>query len=275
MTTRPEPMAGTQSVLRALALLDAFTDDQPTWTATDLAEAISLNRTTTYRLLTALESMELVVRDPDSETYRLGSGLIALGSRAQRANSVREIGRIELEQLADGTGETATLEIPSGAEMVIIEEIPGEFVTSGSQHIGSRWPIYATSTGKAILSLATPEELAGLLPESWPAVTPRTITTREALRADLAGSVRRGYAVAAEELELGFIAVGAPVRSVTGEPVAAISVGATVVRMSPERIDEIGRMVRQAAARISHQLGYRAGPSPRQSRRREVLTHEP
>lgn len=274
MTTRPEPMAGTQSVLRALAMLEAFTDEQPAWTATDLAEAIGLNRTTTYRLLTALESMELVVRDPETETYRLGSGLIALGSRAQRANSVREIGRTELEQLADATGETATLEIASGAEMVIIEEIPGDFVTSGSQHIGSRWPIYATSTGKAILALLPPKELAGLLPESWPAVTPRTITTQEALRADLAESARRGYAVAAEELELGFIAVGAPVRSAAGDPVAAISVGATVVRMSSERIDEIGLLVRQAAARISHQLGYRAAPSARHFRKREAMAHE-
>lgn len=277
MTTRQEPMAGTQSVLRALAMLEAFTDEQPAWTATDLAEAIGLNRTTTYRLLTALESMELVARDPATETYRLGSGLIALGSRAQRANSVREIGRAELEQLADMTGETATLEIPSGAEMVIIEEIPGEFVTSGSQHIGSRWPIYATSTGKAILSLATQAELANLLPESWPAVTPRTITSREALRADLAKSARRGYAVAAQELELGFIAIGAPVQSATGEPVAAISVGATEVRMTPERIEEIGRLVQQAAARISHQLGYRPSSNATattRSRKSGAIVHE-
>lgn len=277
MTTRQEPMAGTQSVLRALAMLEAFTDEQPAWTATDLAEAIGLNRTTTYRLLTALESMELVARDPATETYRLGSGLIALGSRAQRANSVREIGRAELEQLADMTGETATLEIPSGAEMVIIEEIPGEFVTSGSQHIGSRWPIYATSTGKAILSLATQAELANLLPESWPAVTPRTITSREALRADLAKSARRGYAVAAQELELGFIAIGAPVQSATGEPVAAISVGATEVRMTPKRIEEIGRLVQQAAARISHQLGYRPSSNATattRSRKSGAIAHE-
>ncbi len=270
-------MAGTQSVLRALAMLEAFTDEQPAWTATDLAESIGLNRTTTYRLLTALESMELIARDPATDMYRLGSGLIALGSRAQRANSVREIGRAELEQLAEATGETATLEIPSGAEMVIIEEIPGEFVTSGSQHIGSRWPIFATSTGKAILSTATQAELAELLPESWPAVTPQTITSREALTADLAETVRRGYAVAAGELELGFIAIGAPVRTAAGEPVAAISVGATAVRMTPERIDEIGHLVQQAAARISHQLGYRQPPSATaaaRSRKREAVTHE-
>lgn len=257
MTTRQEPMAGTQSVLRALAMLEAFTDDQPAWNVSDLAEAIGLNRTTTYRLLTALESMELIARDPETDLYRLGSGLIALGSRALRANSVRDVSRSELEQLAEITGETATLEIPSGAEMVIIEEIPGEFVTSGSQHIGSRWPIYATSTGKAILSFATEKELMDLLPSRLAKLTAHTLTSRHALQDDLVEIQRRGYAIANEELELGFVAIGSAVRNAAGDPVAAISVGATAVRMPPQRVVEIGQLVRDAAGRISHQLGFR------------------
>ena len=65
---------------------------------------------------------------------------------------MRSVALAELSKLAEQTGETATLEIIQGREMVIIEEIPGEYVTSGSQHIGSRWPVYATSTGKAILA---------------------------------------------------------------------------------------------------------------------------
>ncbi len=77
-------MAGTQSIRRAVALLEAFGDDRPAWGVSDLAEAVELNRTTVYRLLTALESVEYVARDPATDTYRLGSGLIALGARAQR-----------------------------------------------------------------------------------------------------------------------------------------------------------------------------------------------
>lgn len=252
-----EPMAGTQTIRRAVTMLEAFTDERPSWNVSDLAERVGLNRTTVYRLLTALENAEYVRRDPVSDSYRLGSGLIALGGRAQRANPVRSVALPELEALAADTGETATLEILSGHEMVIIEEIPGEFVTSGSQHIGSRWPAYATSTGKAILSTLRAEELASALPRSLAPVTGKTINSPDRLRDCLVDIRRIGYAVAAEELELGFIAVGAPVLDATGRAVAAISLGGTRTRLTEARLPEIGARVRAAAERISHRLGYR------------------
>ena len=250
-------MAGTQSIRRAVALLEAFGDDRPAWSASDLAEAVALNRTTVYRLLTALESVEYVARDPATDTYRLGSGLIALGARAQRANPARELARPELEALAATTGETATLELLSDGEMVIIDEIPGAHVTSGSQHIGSRWPAYATSTGKAILAHLPPDELGRVLSRPFLPLTTHTITDRAPLVACLADVRRAGYAVAAEELELGFMAVGAPLLDAAGRPIAAISLGGTRTRLTDERVPAVGRLVRAAAARISHQLGYR------------------
>jgi DNA-binding IclR family transcriptional regulator len=238
-------------------MLEAFTDERPSWSAGDLAEAVGLNRTTVYRLLTALESAEYVARDPATDSYRLGSGLIALGARAGRANSARSVALPELAALAAETGETATLEVLSGREMVIIEEVPGEFVTSGSQHIGSRWPVYATSTGKAILAHLPTDELASLLAQPLQPLTGKTVTSVKQLRACLEEIRREGYAVAAEELELGFIAVGAALLDAGGRPVAAISLGGTHTRLTNERTPQIGERVQAAAARVSHRLGYR------------------
>lgn len=252
-----EAMAGTQSIRRATAMLEAFSDERPTWAIGELAEAVGLNRTTAYRLLTALESVEYVVRDPETDIYRLGSGLIALGGRAQRANPVRELARPELSALAAQTGETATLEFLSDEHMVIIDEIPGEYVTSGSQHIGTRWPVYATSTGKAILAHLPPDEQAPLLALPLRRLTERTLPNVDALCACLAEVEREGYAVAAEELELGFVAVGAPLLNANGRPVAAISLGGTSARLTDDRLPDYGRLVRAAAERISHRLGYR------------------
>lgn len=253
----PAPMPGTQSIRRAVTMLEAFTDERPSWSISELASSVGLNRTTVYRLLMALEGVEYVYRDPATDTFRLGSGLIALGGRAQRANSVRSVALDELEALAADTGETATLEFMHDYEMVIIEEIPGEFVTSGSQHIGSRWPAYATSTGKAILACLSPGELEAALVRPLRPMTGLTITSDEALRAQLADVRRLGYAVAAEELEMGFVAVGAPLMDGNGRPVAAISMGGTLTRMTAGRVPEIGDRVRAAAGRISHRLGYR------------------
>ena len=170
---------------------------------------------------------------------------------------MRSVALSELEALAVETGESATLEILSGFEMVIIEEILGEYVTRGNQEIGSRWPVYATSTGKAILAHLPPDELSPLLTQPIRPLTEKTITSPKRLRACLEEIRHEGYAVAAEELELGFIAVGAPLLDASGRPVAAISLGGTHTRMTDERIPEIGALVRAAADRISHRLGYR------------------
>ena len=89
------------------------------------------------------------------------------------------------------------------------------------------------------------------------ALTEKTIASADELRAGLDEIRRAGYAVAAEELELGFVAVGAPVLDAAGRPVAAISLGGTLTRMTNERIPEIGARVRHTAGRISHKLGYR------------------
>lgn len=252
-----DPMPGTQSIRRAVAMLEAFTDERPAWNVSDLAETVHLNRTTAYRLLTALEQAEYVRRDPATDSYRLGSGLIALGGRAQRANPAWAVALPELEALALASGETATLEILSGREMVIIEEIPGEHVTNASRHIGSRWPVYATSTGKAILAYLPPVALRSALTQPIRPLTAKTIPSAKRLRDCLIEIRQQGYAVADEELELGFVAIGAALLDAEGQAVAAISLGGTRARLTDARIAEIGAQVRAAAERVSHLLGYR------------------
>lgn len=255
--TKNEPYSGTQSVLRAMTMLEAFTDEKPTWHVGELAEAMGLNRTTAYRLLTALESMEYVVRDPATDSYRLGAGLIVLGGRAQRANSVRAVSRPELERLASVTGDTATLEVLAGREVVIIEEISGDYLTSGKQEIGTRWPAHTTSTGKAILAHSPAETVAAFLSEPLPALTERTITNAAVFERCLEEVRKKGYATVNGELELGYVAVGAAVFDVKGQVVAAVSIGGPSVRLTTRRSNEIGALVKEAAERISRQLGYR------------------
>jgi DNA-binding IclR family transcriptional regulator len=248
---------GTQTVLRAVALLQRFSDERPSWNVTDLAEAVNLNRTTTYRLLTALESADLVTRDGDGESYRLGSSLIVLGGRAQRANRLRPLAHPELIQLVAASGETATLEILAEGEMLIIDEVVSERLLSGTQSIGTRWPVYATSTGLVLLTHLPQAQVAGLLAGSLTAITSRTLTDVEHIRAKLAQVRQDGYAVLAEALELGYVAIAAPILNDEGHPIAALSVGGPMMRLTNERIGEIGRLVQAAAERVSYQLGFR------------------
>ena len=254
--TKTQPYSGTQAVMRAISLLKAFTDTRPEWGLAELADAVGLNKTTAYRLLTALESEELLERRPETDAYRLGLGIITLGGCALRGNDLRTLCQPELKTLAAAAQETAALELLTGAEALILDEVTGDRVMSGGQAIGTRWPAYATSTGKAMLAHLPLAEVTAVLPASWPPLTPHTITHRDALLADLALTRARGYALADEELEIGLVAVGAPLLDFDGRVVAAISLAGPKTRLPDGRIAEIGLLVAAAARRISIHLGY-------------------
>lgn len=249
------PYPGTQSVVRAISVLKAFTDEHPEWNLTPLAQELGLNKATTFRLLTALESEALITRDPESDKYRLGPAIVTLGGRALRANSLRAASHGELQALANESHETASLEILHGWEALVLDEIAGSHVMSGSQSIGSRWPAHATSTGKALLAALDEEQLRQRLPNPLPPYTPHTITGWDALLADLVCTQQRGYAVAREELEIGLMAIGAPVLNHDGEAVAAISIAGPTLRLTVEREPELGALLRAYARRISKRLG--------------------
>ncbi|MCB9442878.1 MAG: IclR family transcriptional regulator [Ardenticatenaceae bacterium] len=210
----------------------------------------------TYRLLTALESEELIKRDTNSDVYRLGPFAITLGSRALRANDLRTLCQPELKKLAALAKETASLELLVDKEIFILDEATADRVISGGQEIGSRWPAHATSTGKAMLAALPDERLEELLPGLLTAVTPHTLTNPTIFRQELAKIRTRGYAIADEELEIGLVAVAAPILNYDKEAVAAISLAAPKVRLDAERIAELGQQVQAAARRISVQLGY-------------------
>ncbi len=253
---RHAPYAGTQAVLRAVSLLKAFTDGGPLLGLGELSSATGLNKTTTYRLLTALESEGMVARQAE-EGYRLGPELIALGSRALRTSDLRSASREALQVLAAQTGETATLEVLAGGQVLILDEIPGAHLLGSTQIIGTLWPVHATSTGKVLLATLPDAERKAVLRTPLPRLTPKTITRAASLHKELARVQRQGYATAIEELEPGYAAVGAPVCNHEGRPIAALSVGGPTVRLTRDRIAGIAELVIEAAARVSERLGHR------------------
>ena len=259
-TSRRNSVAsGTRSVERALDVLRAVGEGDPEPGLTDLAGTLGLHKTTVFRLLGALEHAEFVVRDMERQSYRLGPALFRLATQARRSAGLHEAARPELEALAGQVGETATLEVLVGEEVLILDEVHGRFLIGGSPEIGTRWPAYATATGKVLLAAARFESDAKAAPPRSAGrlvrLGPGTITTRVALDRELAKVWRAGYAVGTEELGPAFIAVGAPVRNAQGRTMAAIGVGGPRSRLAGGRIAEVAARVRQAADRISQRLG--------------------
>lgn len=252
------PIPGTQAVARAMRLLKQFSDAVPERGLADLAREAGLHKATAHRLLAALEREGMIARDGSGERYRLGPEAIALGARAARATDLRAAARGELLALAARSGETATLEVPAGADMLIVDEVLGRALISASASAGTRWPAHATSTGKAVLAALPADERRAMTGRRLVRATARTIIRQEQLRRELARASRAGYAVAVEELEPGYAAVGAAIRDEAGRPVGALSIGGPAARLNARRLRQLGPVVRAAAQRVSQALGYRA-----------------
>lgn len=247
---------GTQAVQRAVALLKSFNDATPEWGLSDLARSAGLNKTTTYRLLAALEAEGMLMRNVQTDGYRLGPAAIALGGQALRTNDLRAAGHGELIALAQATQETATLEILDGGQVLILDEVMGAHVLGNVQSLGTRWPAHATSTGKILLAYLPEGEREVLLASGLLRCTHHTLTSPAALRRAFIRARRQGYAVAREELEAGFVALAAPVRNFSGQVVAAVSVGGPRLRLTAARLSQLRQVVCATAARISGRLGF-------------------
>ncbi len=257
-----------QAVARALRIARTFSDVHPEWRLADLARELQLSKPTVFRLLGALEESGLVVRTQPAAGYRLGPGAIELGARAQRANSVTMAARVELEALTRETGETSSVEILIGSETLILDEMRGGHVIGTSPSVGTRWPAHAASTGKVLLAASlqrNPQLISQLGEEAGGRLagfTPRTIRSPARLATELARVSRQGYAVANGELEVGYVAVGAPVRRHDGEVIAAISLGGPTSRFTDSQIRALVKPVVEAAFRVSQRLGWVPSVAP-------------
>jgi len=259
---------GTQAVRRAVSVLKVFTASRPELGLSAVARAAGLNKTTAFRLLSALEGEGLVQRAREGEAYRLGPELAALGLRALGATDLLFAAQAELTALAEATQETSSLHVLVGREVMILEEAFGGRVLAAAHEEGTRWPAHATSTGKVLLAFLPEEQRQELLRLPLPRVTPKTLCDPEALRRELQRVRARGYATSVEELEPGFVAVGAPVWGVDGDVVAALSVAGPSTRLTARRLTEIARLLSAAASRVSERLGVREGKAkPRRAQR--------
>lgn len=255
--TPPQPIPGTRAVQRVLSLLSAFTESRPRWSLTELSAEVGLSKATAHRMLGVLEQEGFVVRPSGSADFQLGPEMIALGVVALKTVDVRAVARPELQLLAETTGEDASLELLVGTEVLILDEEGGRGLMGLGTEVGTRWPAHATATGKVLLAgaeSAMTEPMDGLHP-----MTSHTITSWERWAETLSEVREKGYATNIEELEYGFHSVAAPIRDREGRTIASLSLGGSGHRVTLDRIPELAKAVKEAAARVSERLGYR-GP---------------
>jgi IclR family acetate operon transcriptional repressor len=248
-----------RSVDRAVAILDLLALDG--WRAgAEVARSLGVHRSTALRLLATLERHGLVERDPRTSKYRLGPRLSQLASAVRGEADLRLAARPVCDALASAVGETVTLDVLDGDEVVPVEQATGSTSVVSVNWLGTRSPVHCTASGKVMLAFAPDSVRIRLLAGPLDRRTPRTVVERAELEAQLAAAREAGYARTFEELEVGLNALAAPVRNAAGEVVAALDVSGPAHRLGSSARPELVTRTTEAADDLSRRLGYRRPP---------------
>ncbi len=237
---------------RVLAVLDAFTAEQPELTLTALARRAGLPLSTAHRLVGELAAWGALERDGRGR-YRVGLRLWEVGSLAPRSLGLRESAMPFLTDLQEVTGENVQLAVLDGRDAVYVERLSGRGAVHVVTRVGSRLPLHATGVGLVLLAHTPAAFQERVLAGPLRRCTPRTVTDPEQVRRTLADVRRTGVAVSDRQIELVSQSVAAPVRGRDGTVVAALSVVVPAVADARTYVPA----VRAAGRGVSRALGHR------------------
>lgn len=246
------------SILRAIQILECFTDGETEWTLKALVEHLGLPTTTVFRQVSTLTSRQYLVQDPVRKSYQVGPRLMMLASAIMGHSDLRRLARPELERLSDTVRETINLSLLIEHDIFYLDKVETHRSIVCNTRVGSRAPAYATSSGKILLSEQSEsyiEEYCAWMRRNARSLTANTITDPERLRGELIQAKLRGFAVDREEIEAGLICVGAAIYDINHRAVAAVSISGPNYRMQTDW-ETMVQEVRRAAEKISCLLGY-------------------
>lgn len=248
------PQYPIESVDNALKLLLLFAEE-PLVRLTDASGYLGVASSTAHRLLAMLQYRGFVRQDPATKAYAPGPALTVISASINRRNDARARARPVLEKLNVDLNETITLGRLEGRKVNFIDSIEGTRTVRVVSRAGQVMPANCTSTGKAMLSELSAEELRRLFPtERLDSLTKNSIATRSDLEADLDRVRRRGFATSSEESEDGVASVAVPVPA-QGDARYAINVSVPINRMTSAAKAQFAAALQAAAAELGELLG--------------------
>jgi len=243
-----------QSLVRGLSVIRTFSADRPRQTLAQVAEATGLARATARRFLHTLVTIGYAATD--GTEFWLTPRVLELGYSYMSGLGLPAIAQPRLEELSRRIGESSSLSVLDGTDVVYVNRVPVRRIMTVSITIGTRFPAYATSMGRVILADMTPEDLDHYLDTvDLVPLTPMTKVDPDELRTVIAQVRDQGWAIVDQELEPGLRSLAAPVRSPQGTVVAAVNISTqTVVHDLEDLHRRFLPALIETAEQISHDL---------------------
>jgi IclR family pca regulon transcriptional regulator len=224
------------SVLKAFDVLKVFSRHKPRMTLSEVADYAGMSRASARRFL--LTFTQAGYMDTDGKRFFLTPKLLELSHSIVSSTNIWEAARPVIADLSNKLGESCYGAVLDGSEVLYVahHSAAQRFVNVGIR-VGSRLPAYCTSIGRVLLSGLSDEALEQVLAGIKPvAHTPRTVTAKGKIRELIREARQLGWSIVDEELEVGLRSVSAPIRSRSGEIIAALNVCGPSSRVTVEEV---------------------------------------
>ncbi len=224
-----------RSLARGLDVIKAFGPETPQMTLSEVARATGLTRAAARRFLLTLVDLGYV--RSDAREFSLRPKVLELGYAYLAGLSLNEVAEPHIEDLVALTHESSSVAVLDGYDIIYAVRVPTKRIMSASISVGTRFPAYATSMGRALLAYLPDDQLeAYLAAVRLEPLTKRTVTSPDRLREILLTVREQGYAMTDQELEEGLRSAAVPVHNPSGAVVAAMDVSVHASRVSMEEL---------------------------------------
>jgi DNA-binding IclR family transcriptional regulator len=252
--------AGTSTLDLALRIVEFLAFQSQPLALAQIARQLSASKATVYRHLVTLQKHRFVRRDSTTGRYEAGVKLIVLGEAQRNRFGILTRSHTDLICLRDQTGQAATLCKLLDDEPAVLEIVQSRTIIEFGMRPGTRLDFHATAHGKMWLAFGPPCHRERVVSKPLKRWTPQTVISKTLLMRELDIIRERGWSTAPDQVLTGVNALAAPVFDHRGELAGSVAiVGSTQFIPAVPNDAQIAE-VAQCASRISHDLGWRAGP---------------
>jgi IclR family pca regulon transcriptional regulator len=223
MAEAPLPRDNVGSLQRGLAVMEILAAHPGGLTLTEMAERAQLTRAGARRFLLTLVAAEYAVQT--GRRFSLSPRLLSVARTWLQGASLWSYAEPFMREVASRLNESSSAAVLSGEDVVYVARVPGRHILSVALHVGTRLPAWCTSMGRVLLSdLPAPQLREFLASAKIERNTPKSITDRAALAAEITKAAQAGFAIVDEELEIGLRSIAVPIRDRSRKIAAAINV---------------------------------------------------
>ena len=218
-----------RSLDRGLEVIEVMSRAQSSLTLADVSRLCGTSRATARRLVLTLKELGYVAFD--GYAYSLRPRVMDFGDAYLSGLALPRIAHPHLARLAAKVQDTCSLTVLDEFDVVYVDRVRASRLLTFNIDIGTRFPAYATSTGRILLA-ALPEEIVEdyLSTHKAEPLTEMSTTSAKGLLEHISRARKAGFAIADQELDAGLRSVAAPVRDSSGDVVAAVVVSTQVTR---------------------------------------------